>query len=215
VKAELVLFDFDGTLADSFPGIVASFQHALKSVGVNGIANEQIHCLIGSPLEKMFEALVSEEKHGLAEEFLANYRKHYPENALANTRLFPHVKETLQALKERGKKLAVATTKKHENIDPLLKGLGIAKLFDFVLGYDDVENTKPAPDMILLGLEKAGTEAEKAVMVGDHVFDVKASVAAGVKAIGVSFGSAKAEELEEAGAVVVISDFSELLGIID
>lgn len=206
MDAKLLIFDFDGTLADSNEGIFETINYALDKVACKKINRDFFETIVGMPLEKQFETILPEGKKDLVEKTCGIYREKYREICAKKTVLFPHVKETLFFLKSKGIKMAVVTTKKTELVSMLLKALEINDLFDFVVGGDKVSKDKPDPEGINLAIKKLNAKREHTAMVGDSKFDVLAGKKAGVKTIAVTYVPQK-EALE---ADLEISDFAEL-----
>lgn len=123
-----------------------------------------------------------------------------------NSVLLEGVVKALRQLKEHGLKLAIASTDTHRRTVASFKVLGIASLFDVIVGGDDVANGKPSPDMIFEILKKTGFKPDETIMVGDSASDMQMGKNAKVKAcIGVLTGSAPVEKLEQAADVVIAS----------
>ncbi len=206
MNAKLLIFDFDGTLADSHKGIFETFNYTFDKLGCKKISQSFFEDLVGMPLEKLFEAALSEGKKDLIEKACGIYRKRYRKICVKKTVLFPHVKETLLFLKSKGVKMAVVTTKKTELVSIMLEALKISGLFDFVVGGDKVSKHKPDPEGINLVIKKLEGKKESTVIVGDRRFDIDVGKNAGIKTIAVTYAPKK-EALE---ADLEISDFAEL-----
>lgn len=206
MNAKLLIFDFDGTLADSNEGIFETINYTLGRFGCDKISRNFFETLVGMPLEKQFETVLPEGKKSLVEKACSLYREQYKKICVKKTALFPHVKETLLFLKSKGLKMVIVTTKKTELVSTMLKALGISELFDFVVGGDMVSKDKPNPEGINLVIKKLNTKKEYIAMVGDSKFDVLAGKKAGIKTIAISHVPQK-EDLE---ADLEISDFTEL-----
>jgi len=119
---------------------------------------------------------------------------------------FPGVEDALRKLRDAGFKLAIATNAPHVSAEDMLRAIGVEELFDAIVGADEVENQKPAPDMVLLASERSGCTPAEAVFVGDMPMDMNAGRRASVKAvIAVRSGLVRAEEIEDLAAVVIDS----------
>lgn len=197
---ELIIFDFDGTLSDSKTSIVLTFQHACRSLGYPVPAPEVIAPLIGLPLVEMFPgslpataergALSTDEVDALVQA----YRKAYIPIDREHTALFAGVEALLTSLADF--KLAIATSKTQSGANASLTRSGLFPRFDLIVGHDTVARPKPNPDMIEHVLAELGVAADKTVMVGDTHFDLEMADAAGVRAVGVSWGMHGAEGLK-------------------
>jgi HAD superfamily hydrolase (TIGR01509 family) len=116
----------------------------------------------------------------------------------------------IEDLKERGHTVVLASSAKQDEVDHYLDQLDARELADGWTSSSDVENTKPAPDLVTAALEKAGCDADDAVMVGDTTWDIEAAKQAGVETIAVRTGGFGRDELQEAGAAMVVESVQEL-----
>lgn len=215
MKAKLIVFDLDGTILDSIPGIIESFRFALKQKGLREVSANQIKSTIGLPVEKMFTQLFPNKSKKEAREFANAYREYYVAKVVKKTKLYPGAKRTITELKKRGKKLAVATSKRRHITKKILTQRGILCFFDFILCSDDVQKPKPDPEILFTALKKANETAEDSIMVGDTVIDALTAKNAKMRAIGVTFGIASEKELNETGCIATIKKFSGLLELIE
>lgn len=196
---ELIIFDFDGTLSDSKTSIVLTFQHACRALGYPVPPSETIAPLIGLPLVEMFPgSLPATDSRGAlsggeVDALVQAYRDAYIPIDLEHTRLFDGVEAMLTSLVDR--KLAIATSKTQSGANASLTRSGLFPHFDLIVGHDTVARPKPNPDMIEHVLAQLGVAPERAVMVGDTHFDLEMADAAGVRAVGVSWGMHGAEGL--------------------
>ncbi len=196
---ELIIFDFDGTLSDSKTSIVLTFQHACRELGFPEPSSETIAPLIGLPLVEMFpRSLPPVNGQGALsvaqiDALVQAYRGAYIPIDREHTRLFDGVPAMLSML--GAYKLAIATSKTQSGADASLTRSGLFPYFDLVVGHDTVARPKPNPDMIEHVLRELGVAPDKAVMVGDTHFDLEMADAAGVRAVGVSWGMHGAEGL--------------------
>jgi phosphoglycolate phosphatase len=207
-----IIFDFDGTLTDSRRDIAGAQLQALRALGFDGYREEEVYRLIGKPLQETFARLLPREYHDRIPEAIAFYAEYYPPRALETTILFPGVRETLEALKTRGHRLAVASTKKGIGILRATEHFGITGLFDRLQGSEGIA-FKPSPDVIQAVLENQGWRPEETLMVGDTDADILAGKAAGVATCAVTYGALTAEELRALHPDFVITTFTELPGI--
>jgi len=119
----------------------------------------------------------------------------------------------LRALDERGLPWAIATSSRPEQVGASIDALKLARPPTIVDG-SQVENAKPAPDLLLAAATKLGVEPLRSWYVGDSIWDVQAALAAGMQAIGVASGSATTGDLEEAGAQLIVDELSELIPLV-
>ena len=203
-----VLFDFDGTLADSFAAIAASTNHVRGVYGLLPLAEVEVRRHVGYGLEKLLETLVPPAPVADA---VAEYRRHHAGAMLAGTHLFPGVADTLAELHRRGYRLAVCSNKRVEFTRALVAGLGVGHLFDAVLGPDDVGAPKPDPAMLLEAARRLDASAAECVYVGDMAVDVEAGRAAGMSVWLIPGGAGDPAEALAAGPARVLTRFPQLL----
>jgi pyrophosphatase PpaX len=185
VRFPIVLFDLDGTLIDSGPIILASMQHAVRTVLGREIPQEELGMTIGGQgIVAQMQAIDVE----YADDLLAAYKEH--NDGLHETlEAFGELVALLPGLKAEGRKLGIVTAKRHRTVGLALDRFpALAEVFDVVVGFEDTERHKPDPDPVLLAVQRlAGTPAE-AAYVGDSPFDIGAAKAAGVYAVAVGWG---------------------------
>jgi phosphoglycolate phosphatase len=209
---QLLIFDWDGTLVDSIGRIVECMRHAALGCQLPLRSDEQIKGIIGLGLP---EAIASLYPDFLEDDQHARFRQHYSEYYLRleqqPSRLFPGVAEALQAFREQGFQLAVATGKSRAGLDRLLQVRGWQDYFDITRCADETAS-KPHPLMLEEILEHCGVEPSRALMVGDSSFDLDMAANAGVDSVGVSYGAQSVEILRRSSPRLIIEHFSELQG---
>jgi pyrophosphatase PpaX len=196
MRFSVVLFDLDGTLIDSGPIILASMQHATKTVLGREIAYEELAATVGGQgLVSQMRALDPER----VEELVEVYKEH--NDPLHETlEAFDDLLDVLPRLREQGRRLGIVTAKRHRTVRLALDRFPeLAEQFEVVVGYEDTERHKPEPDPVLFALEQLGAQPAEAAYVGDSPFDIGAAKAAGVFAVAVGWGGIHADErlLEE------------------
>jgi len=209
-KLSAIVFDLDGTLIDSSRAIVECMNYALARKGLPAADTQTIERSIGTPLEKMFSSFTDDNPS----ELIRLYREQFSRVFLQKTHLFPGAKESLQAMKKRGYRLAVATTKPRYYAEPILKHLGVRQLFDAVAGAEEVPRLKPSPDILHLVLTRLGCTNEETLYVGDHPVDIAAAKAAGIEVISVTTGFHSREELEKLKPAAVVDNLHELIALL-
>ena len=206
---KLVIFDFDGTLADTKENIILTFQMTMKELGVEIKSRQECAATIGLTLEDAFKVLypgMAAEKYILLRD---TYRRIFKENRkILVPGLFPEVMETLEELRRRGYLMSIASSRLSPSLHSFLEDMKIAHLFEYAVGGDNVEHPKPAPDAVLQILRHYNLSAEEAFVVGDMPFDINMATNAGVKSCGVTWGNADAAQLKESGANYVIDKMS-------
>ena len=213
---KLVIFDFDGTLADTKENIILTFQMTMKELGVEIKSRQECAATIGLTLEDAFKVLypgMAAEKYILLRD---TYRRIFKENRqILVPGLFPEVMETLEELRRRGYLMSIASSRQSPSLQSFLEDMKIAHLFEYAVGGDNVEHPKPAPDAVLQILRHYNLSAEEAFVVGDMPFDINMATNAGVKSCGVTWGNADAAQLKESGANYIIDKMSQLLEILN
>jgi pyrophosphatase PpaX len=204
-----VLFDLDGTVIDSGGIILASMRHATQTVLRREYTDAELLVNVGGPgLEAQMHALDPVR----AEELVRVYRAH--NEPLHDTlEAFPGIDDVLAQLKREGRRLGVVTAKKRATVELAFARLPLAHLFDVVVGGDETERHKPDPEPLLLGLERLGAAVEEAAYVGDSPYDMAAARAAGLHAVGVTWG--RIHDRDRLGdADVVVDTARELLDVL-
>jgi phosphoglycolate phosphatase len=203
-----VLFDFDGTLADSYDAIIASVNHVRAANGLPALPDAEIKTHVGRGLEKLLADLLPGTD---VERNVALYREHHVGVMRQHTRLLPGAHDAVAALKRGGRRLAVCSNKKVAFTRALLDSFGLVPFFDVVLGPDDVPHPKPAPDMLHEALRRLGVGPDEALYVGDMDVDVQTARAAGVTVWVVPTGSADRATLEAARPDRILEGLAELV----
>ena len=211
----LIILDFDGTLGDTRANIVQTMRNTLAQLGYAIPDEATIAATIGVPLEKGFEQMLP----GISPDDVALCAKTYREIFEKNRKqmvpdLFPHVKETLEALKESGFVLTVASSRSYGSLKQFLQEMGIAPYISYVLGANSVTHAKPHPEPVLKTMADLGFAPEETLVVGDMPVDILMGKGAGAKTCAVTYGNASREELDAAGADILIDDFSQMLSLI-
>jgi phosphoglycolate phosphatase len=207
----LIIFDFDGTLGDTRRNIVTTMQMTIRELGLAGRTDNECASKIGLPLDGCFEALYPDESKETILLCTDTYRRIFQENLQTmKPQLFPKVRETLQALKQQGLTLTIASSRWHKSLAELTHDLGIADYFYMLVGADDVVRAKPYPDPVLTTLSATGVKASETLVVGDMNVDILMGRNAGAKTCGVTYGNGTREELEEAGADYIVDSMTDI-----
>jgi len=204
-----ILFDFDGTLADSFAAIIASSNHARESFGLPPLPDADIRRLVGHGLP----ALLADVCPGCdIDEAVRRYREHHAATMISGTKLMPGVADTVAELRRRGLALGVCSNKAVSFTGQLISALGLGEHMTAVLGPEDVGGKpKPDPAMLLEGCRRLSVSAESTIYVGDMSVDVLAGKAAGIPVWLVHVGMAGSDDPTTLGPARVLADFAEIL----
>lgn len=213
-KFDCVILDFDGTLADTTEGILATFCKTLDVMGIPRPTDQEIKATIGLPLKQNFLVALPGIEESLADECVVKYRELFNSTALPVITGFPGVNETLEALHRAGVRMYIATSRSNRSVGMLCQSLGIDGYFEGVYTAESVKRHKPAPDMALLVLSEAGMAPERTLVVGDTTFDLQMGKSAGCSTCGVTYGNHSRSMLETAGPDYLIDDFSKLAEIV-
>ena len=230
------LFDLDGTISQSEPGILNCIRYALDAAGLPEPPEKVLKTFIGPSLYDSFTGKCHVD-HDQALWLVDKYRERYNVIGLYETSIYDGIPETLKALKERGAKIGVATSKPTAPTEKILEKFDLARYFDAVIGSNpdvtgsnkqvliaeclkrlkagetmtqaDREETVMMDDSASEG--KIRTHEKEAVMIGDRMFDIDGGHACGIDTVGVLYGYGNREEFEKAGAEYIISRPEELL----
>lgn len=208
-RAPAVLFDLDGTLVDSIELIVAAAMNAFASRPGPSPSEAQIRSTIGRPLPTTFGPwLVSDDDLPF---LISRYREYQLEHHDRLTNAYDGIPEAVAALDAAGHRMGIVTSKVGFMAERALVHTGLARYMRCIIASDTTTRHKPDPEPALVALERLGVRPEETVFVGDSPYDMQAARAAGVRAVGVSWGAFTAATLVEAGAEAVLHRPGELL----
>jgi phosphoglycolate phosphatase len=206
----LVLFDLDGTLSDSAPGILSSLRYAFAANGLEPLDAHTERALLGPPFYESLPPLIGGEDKLPA--VIAAYREKYHGGGMYDATAYDGITEVLRALRAAGVRMAVATSKPEPFAVPVVEHLGLSEYFDTV-GGDELDGSLPTKalviDKVLRRLDRPPTP--DVVMVGDRAHDVLGAREQGLRCIGAGWGYGMPGELEKAGADPVCATPRDLL----
>ncbi|NLM60897.1 MAG: HAD hydrolase-like protein [Clostridiales bacterium] len=207
---KFIIFDFDGTIYDSGPGVMKGARYALESFGIKVGDLEELRGFNGPPLWDSFM-----EFYGFtweqADIAVKKYREYYEAEGIKDGMIYTGIPELLRDLKRSNKTLILATSKSQHYFPRILENLGIEDCFDIVVGSSSDGSRSSKEDVLDYALKLAGiTDNSDAVMVGDRKFDVIGARAFGIETIGVLYGYGSREEFEAAGADYIAEDIEAL-----
>lgn len=185
-KYDLVIFDFDGTIADTSPGIIDSHKFALKQMNAIIPSYEELLKLIGGNLLNIYTNIFKfkEEDARLA---IKIYRDRYAKVGIHMANLYPNFEELLIELKAYGIKIGVATLKAERFAIAMLNELGISKYFDVICGMDE-NDTMTKSDLINKCCDLCNINKDKTILIGDSMNDYKGSIKSNISFLGVTYG---------------------------
>ena len=208
MASKYVLFDFDGTLFDTGPGITNCLREAFLKCGYAVAPDDDLKRFVGPPLLQAFR-----EFFGIvgadSEKLLLTYRVIYAEKGVFDCTPIPGAEHFLRRLRERGIKTAVATSKPLRFANAILERFGFDKYFCAVCGIDDDESIGKS-QIVAQAMNRIGAVPAETVMIGDRKFDVLGAAANGIPCIGLDTGFCEENELQKAGAVAVVKTYAEL-----
>lgn len=216
-----ILFDLDGTLTDPKLGITSCVQYALKAFGIDEPDLDKLEPFIGPPLKDSFM-----EFYGFSEEqtkkAIDKYHERFDEKGIYENEIYPGISAMLEALKNNGSKLSIASSKPTPLVERVLEHFDIKRYFDYIVG-SNLDGTRSRKEEVveealrqMVPSELIQDERKAAVaMVGDRRFDVEGAKAYGLTSVGVSFGYAPEGELEQAGADYIVDTVEELYHVLN
>lgn len=212
---KLIIFDIDGTLIDSQNLIVEAQRRTFVAHGLEPPTRERSLSIVGLSLLEAFTVLVGPK--GPAAEMVESYRQAFKaviKDPRYHEPAFEGALETLRLLHRRDDVvLGVATGKSRRGVDRLLAQPGWGRMFSTIQTADDAPS-KPHPAMILQAMAETGVGPDSTFMIGDTTFDMKMTVAAGARPVGVAWGYHEREALQDAGATAIIDRFDELIPVL-
>ena len=204
-----LILDVDGTLLDTVYLHVIAWWEAFMDGG-HEVSGFDIHRAIGRGSDDLVETLIGKADESLVEAHAKNWEP-LREKCIP----FHDVPEFIRTCADRGMKVVYCTSGAPEDIEDFRSKIGCDDVVAAAVNSGDVEQSKPAPDIVQAALDAVGVAPENAIMLGDTVYDIRAANAAGVPCIGLMCGGIGERELQEAGAAAVYGNVSELLQDLD
>ncbi len=208
---DLMIFDFDGTLADTGEDIAASVNHALASLGLAQRPVREILGFVGDGVRILMERTLGEDHRTMLDEAMEFFLRHYEKHLLDRTKLYPAAEEVLNHF--GSKKKVILTNKRYYLTMAIAKGLKIDRHFLEIIGADSTPYQKPDGRVIAYLLEKYEVPPRKAVMIGDGYNDVAAARNAGVLSLVHLNGLGNREKMIGMGADVYVEHLTEIRSV--
>lgn len=214
----LVMFDLDGTLADTVPQLHEAVLRALEKVGRPPVTIDQTRSYVGNGAMMLLARAIRGEQevcladiepqllHVAREEFNSAYLK----CSDCSKSIYSHVVDTLSFLQHKGVKLAVVSNKPDKFIKPILEKADLLKFFSFTLGSEVIAEKKPSAEPLLYVCNKLGVTPDKAVMVGDSYNDVQAAHNAKVVSMALTYGYNRGLDIRDSSPDYVFDNFGEI-----
>ena len=215
METKVIIFDFDGTLCDTRSNIIIAFRATMEHLGLEMRDEETCGATIGLTLRDGFKSMYPDFDDAKIDYCVETYRQIFAERRKElMPDLFPGVKETLEALRKRGHRMTIATSRLTDSLMLFMRHHGIDHYFEYAVGSDSVTHHKPHPEPALKTLAALNIAPSEAIMVGDMPVDIAMAHNAGIRAIGVDYGNATREELEAAEADWIVDSITKILDII-
>ena len=215
MRIKAVLFDIDGTLVDSNDRHVRAWDEAFRAGGYH-FDDDAIHAQIGKGTDMLVPALLPEAHDDLVETLGEAHGAIFKSRYLERVRAFPHARDLLVRTHEAGMKVVLASSASKAELDYYVALLNIQDIVSASTSADDVENSKPAPDIFGVALKKvAPIKPEEALVVGDTPYDVRAAAKCGIRTVAVRSGKFPEAMLHEAGPIAIYDDAAALLSGFD
>ncbi len=209
-----VLFDLDGTLLDSNLSIRSTMNAVLAERGLPTFAKAELDALIGTGLRDILARKMPAPDGAALHAMTIRYRDLYTESGWVTVSLYPGIERLIVELRRAGHPIGIVTSKGQQETEALLGDLGVAGLFDAVVGDDDARPLKPHPAPVLEACRQLSCDPSRAVMVGDTRFDILSAREAGAKSIGVLWGNGLRSSLVAAGADVLVDTVPKLAKVL-
>jgi phosphoglycolate phosphatase len=206
-----LLFDLDGTLADSFPGISRAINQTLTTLGREPKPQAELRQYVGARLAAIFGALLQSDDEVLIDRACDTYRPLFDEVGILESRLFPGMTEALSTFHHAGHSLHVVTVRSIESARLVVRHLGIDHYFDAVHGPERIQRACDKADLVGAALAMAQAEARDAIMIGDRADDIRAARAHGVHVVAAGWGYGAHDELRDAEPDYFASTISEFV----
>ena len=212
---DYVIFDFDGTVADTGEGILKSLQYSFKAMGDEEPDLEDLKKFIGPPVFYSYTHFygISEDK---VDDYVRKYRERYREKGIYESRVYDGLKKLIISLKEKNIKVGIASSKPENLIYSVADYLGITNLFDAIVGVKS-DNSKHSTKAGLIAqamTDLGATDKNKVLMVGDRLFDIDGAHEAGIKCCGALWGYGDEEEFRAHNADFIAEIPENILSII-
>jgi len=209
-----VLFDVDGTLVDTTYLHAVTWWEAFRQ-GDHDVPMWTIHRAIGMGSDKILDALLGTDRDRDGDRKLTDAHAALYSTYWDRLRPLPGAADLLRACRSSGRKVVLASSASERELRALRRALDADDAIDVATSASDAEQSKPAPDILEVALDRAGLAPDEVMLVGDSVWDVRAAAKLNVPCIGVTCGGTSAGELNQAGAVAVYQDPADLLANLD
>ena len=210
MKYKAIIWDLDGTLMDTLQDLYLATNHALKTYGMPERTLDEVRRFVGNGVRRLIQLAVPQgEENPLFEDVLKEFKAYYVVHCQDNTDLYDGIADTLKALKQQGKKMAVVSNKLQKGVDELYRDY-LSSTIDVAIGERPGMQRKPAPDMVDLALQELGVTKDEAVYIGDSDVDIMTARNAGLPCISVLWGFRDKDFLIQHGATTFAEKPSDI-----
>ena len=210
-KFDAVLFDFDGTVADTGEGVFFCIRKAIERFGLRQPTESEIRKFIGPPMVVSYKTLYPQLGDDEVQKLLVSFREDYVKTGLYKFRLYDGITELLKKLSESGIKTAVASSKPQKELERIITYSGIDKYIGAIVGADINYKDSDKATIVEDAMKKLGVEDKSRVlMVGDRKYDIVGAHKVGIACAAVLFGYGSREEFEEYKAEYIVESFEEV-----
>ena len=208
IPVDLVMFDLDGTLADTGQDLAGSVNFTRAHFNLAPLPEPSVHVHVGRGVEHLLKQALPEQSPDHFHEIMRVFLNHYERHLLDQTVLYPGVRDVLDYFS--GKQRVVVSNKMYRLTLSVVRGLGVEDCFDAIFGGDSAAEKKPHPALLNAALKRSHVPARGAVMIGDGDIDIEAGKRAGVMTCGVTYGLGNKDDLIAARPDVIIDHPAEL-----
>jgi len=207
VNPHTLIFDLDGTISDPFEGISKSVNYALEALDYKAVDPERVRSMIGPPLTEIFQYLIGDVSSQRMQMLVEKYRERYSSVGYAENVIYEEIPEIIAALSASGYTLGVCTSKRADYAMDIVDLFGLTAHFEFISGGDvGIHKSEQLEKLVANGVN-----SETTVMIGDRNVDIAAAKSNGIRSVGVSWGFADDDELNEAEPDHLVHSPAELL----
>lgn len=214
MNIEAILFDIDGTLVDSNEQHVNAWALAFREAGCPQELDD-IRAQIGKGGDLLIPGLLPQADSDLRERISTRHGEIFKESYLDHIKAFDHATELVAKVHATGRKVVLASSASQDELEHYVDLLGVERYLSATTSIDDVDASKPEPDIFSAALQKIGVDPGRAMVLGDTPYDVEAAAAAGIAAVGLTSGPFDESRLKDAGAIAVYANVSALLADLD
>lgn len=207
-----VLFDFDGTVADTNNLILNSFKHVFETYRINDVSDETIYSFFGEPLTITLGRYADADSVG---EMISCYRNHNLSKHDEMIGIFPGVKETLEYLNKNQITCGVVTSKLLPTVMKGMDAIGLRNYFQLLVTPEDTVKHKPDKEPVMFALKKLGYACDEVLMVGDSPYDIESGNSAGCRTVAVMYSKISKDILDASKPTFKVDKFEDIITIIE